>query len=103
MSFTAKKVIIIIACVVVALAIALGTALPLTVFRDKTNNEPRLWKGSDVLDEVPLIDTHNDLPWNLYNLESNKLGLFNFDSNLKLNPRWQVETSFTDIPRLRYL
>lgn len=86
----------------VALAIALGTALPLTVFRDKSDDrEPRPWKGSDVLDEVPLIDTHNDLPWNLYNLENNKLGLFEFNSNLKLNPRWQVKSSFTDIPRLR--
>jgi membrane dipeptidase len=103
MSFAAKKVIIIVACVMVALAIALGTALPLTVFRDNSKNdrEPNVWKGSDVLDEVPLIDTHNDLPWNLYSLENNKLGLFDFNSNLKLNPRWQVTSSFTDIPRLR--
>ncbi|KAG5677303.1 hypothetical protein PVAND_007072 [Polypedilum vanderplanki] len=97
MAFTTKKIVIIVACVVVVTAIALGTTLPLTVFKKK--DEP--WKGSDVLDEVPLIDTHNDLPYNLYNIENNILKNFNFDSDLKLNPRWQIDTSFTDLPRLR--
>ena len=82
-------------------AIVLATALPLTLFQESPKKDFELWKGSDVLDEVPLIDTHNDLPYNLYSLESNKLGLFNFNSDLRLNPRWQVTSSFTDIPRLR--
>jgi membrane dipeptidase len=54
-----------------------------------------------VLDEVPLIDSHNDLPYNLYQVESNILKNFNFDSDLKVNPRWQIPSSFTDLPRLR--
>jgi membrane dipeptidase len=90
--------VIIVGSLVVITAIALGTALPLTVFKKKSD-EP--WKGSDVLDEVPLIDTHNDLPYNLYNVENNVLKDFEFDSNLKLNPRWQIDTSFTDLPRMR--
>ena len=58
-------------------------------------------KGSSVLDEVPLIDSHNDLPYNLYKLENNQLGGFDFNTNLKINPKWQVSTSYTDLPRLR--
>jgi len=41
------------------------------------------------------------LPYNLYKLENNQLGEFNFSSNLKANPKWQVDTSYTDLPRLR--
>jgi microsomal dipeptidase-like Zn-dependent dipeptidase len=60
-----------------------------------------VFKGSDVLNEVPLIDGHNDLPWNLYNRENNQLKNFDFDSNLKENPRWKISSSMTDLPRLR--
>jgi membrane dipeptidase len=93
--------VIILACIFVTLAIALATALPLTVFQEKLMDDPQIWKGSFILDEVPLIDTHNDLPWNIYSQENNQLTRFDFDSDLKLNPRWQIESSFTDIPRLR--
>lgn len=55
-----------------------------------------------VLDEVPLIDGHNDLPWNLLNLEKNQINDFNFDSNLLEHPIWGPHRgSFTDLPRLR--
>jgi len=90
------KKIAIIAGAVLITAVALGTALPLTVFKKDAE-----WKGSDVLDEVPLIDSHNDLPWNLYNRESNQLGNFELDSNLQLNDNWQISSSHTDLPRLR--
>lgn len=63
--------------------------------------KPNVWKGSNVLDEVPLIDSHNDLPHNLYKVEDNQLQNFDFHSNLKENPKWQVPTSYTDLPRLR--
>jgi membrane dipeptidase len=60
------------------------------------------FKGSDVLDEVPLIDSHNDLPMNLYLWEKNRLQEFNFNSDLRENRKWKdVKRSFTDIPRLR--
>jgi membrane dipeptidase len=64
-------------------------------------NVKAIWKGSDVLSEVPLIDAHNDLPWNLYNRENNQLKNFDFDSDLRLNPNWNFSASFTDLPRLR--
>jgi len=73
--------------------------LPLTVF--KPSSEEYYVKGSDVLDLVPLIDGHNDLSWNLENQEKNELENFNFDSDLRENPNWQIATSFTDLPRLR--
>ena len=82
-------------------AIALATALPLTVFKNENQVNLQTFKGSEVLDEVPLIDGHNDLPYNLYSVESNILKNFNFDSDLKVNPRWQIPSSFTDLPRLR--
>ena len=34
-------------------------------------------------------------------MEHNQLGDFNFNSNLKENLKWQVNTSYTDLPRLR--
>lgn len=61
----------------------------------------QVWKGSNVLDEVPLIDGHNDLPYKLYNRENNQLGNFELDSNLKVNPNWETANSMTDLPRLR--
>jgi membrane dipeptidase len=74
-------------------------ALPFVLKQQSTSLE--IFKGSSVLDEVPLIDGHNDLPYNLYKLENNQLGEFNLDSDLKANPKWQVTTSYTDLPRLR--
>ena len=106
-----KKVWIILGVFLLVVAVTLAVALPLTVFKsndedtkddvkdDETTVKP--FKGSDVLDEVPLIDGHNDLPYNLYNLEKNQLENFNFDSDLRLNPRWQIRSSFTDLPRIR--
>ena len=54
-----------------------------------------------MLSEVPLIDGHNDLPYNLYNQEKNILDNFDFDSDLRENPNWNFNGSFTDLPRLR--
>ncbi|KAL7046089.1 hypothetical protein ACKWTF_002472 [Chironomus riparius] len=101
MAIITKKVAIVIGCVILIAAIALATALPLTVFKNENQVNLKTLKGSEVLDEVPLIDGHNDLPYNLYSVESNILKNFNFDSDLKVNPRWQIPSSFTDLPRLR--
>ncbi|KAJ6646285.1 Dipeptidase 2 [Pseudolycoriella hygida] len=57
--------------------------------------------GRMVLDEVPLIDGHNDFPYNLYRIEGNVLQDFEFDTDLRQNPKWQVSSSHTDLPRLR--
>nr|ALX00043.1 dipeptidase 1-like protein [Melanoplus sanguinipes] len=57
--------------------------------------------GSAVLNEVPLVDGHNDLPWNLRSLEKNQINEFDFDRDLRADPRWNCSTCFTDLPRLR--
>ena len=90
--------------VLVTVVVALAITLPLTIFKSKddtSNKQEEIFKGSDVLDEVPLIDGHNDLPYNLYNIEKNRLENFDFDSDLRLNPKWADPSSFTDLPRLR--
>lgn len=76
-------------------AFILSTALANTISLDEN------FKGSDVLDEVPLIDGHNDLAHNLYKRERNQLEKFDFDSDLRQNPNWQISSSFTDLPRIR--
>ncbi|XP_049939904.1 dipeptidase 1-like [Schistocerca serialis cubense] len=57
--------------------------------------------GSSVLDLVPLIDGHNDLPWNLRSLEKNQINDFDFNRDLTQDPRWNCTSCFTDLPRLR--
>lgn len=59
-------------------------------------------RGSDVLYKVPLIDGHNDLPYNLRSHLKNQLANFNFSANLSSDAYWsEVASSFTDLPRLR--
>lgn len=59
-------------------------------------------RGSDVLYTVPLIDGHNDLPYNLRAHVKNQLANFNFSADLSSDPYWsKLDTSFTDLPRLR--
>lgn len=89
--------------VLVVVGVALAITLPLTVFKsnDDDNTPKQSFKGSDVLDEVPLVDGHNDLPWNLYNREKNIVDNFDFDSDLTQNANWNFSGSFTDLPRLR--
>ncbi|GLG96932.1 Dipeptidase [Gryllus bimaculatus] len=60
-----------------------------------------LARGSDVLREVPLIDGHNDLPYNLRILLQNKVSQFDFKANLSADPVWSCNSCFTDLPRLR--
>ncbi|XP_034943003.1 dipeptidase 1-like isoform X2 [Chelonus insularis] len=61
------------------------------------------FKGSDALDSVPLIDGHNDLPWNIYNKYANNLSAFHFDNDLTHDPLMGLRTCnscHTDLPRL---
>ncbi|XP_059622210.1 dipeptidase 1-like [Phlebotomus argentipes] len=99
----AKKKWLIFGGGALVLVVALAIALPLTVGKSVGNSEQSdTFRGSSVLDEVPLIDGHNDLPYNLYSIEQNQLANFNFDSDLRLHPVWGPRsTSHTDLPRLR--
>jgi len=51
-----------------------------------------------------IIDGHNDLPYNIYNILENDITNFNFHLNLTEDPVWGLEacdSCFTDIPRLK--
>ena len=46
--------------------------------------------------------SHNDLPGNIYRFEKDQINNFDFDSNLKLNPKWGgTNRSHTDLPRMK--
>lgn len=88
--------------------VAVAIAVPLSINSSSdssdssdTNEVVSPFFGRTILDEVPLIDGHNDLPWNLYSMERNRINKFELDSDLKKDPKWGVSTSsHTDIPRL---
>ncbi|KAF4521298.1 hypothetical protein B566_EDAN002302 [Ephemera danica] len=57
-----------------------------------------------VLQTTPLVDGHNDLPWNLREIVRNRLSEVDFLQNLTLDSVWGREvcpSCATDIPRLR--
>ncbi|PSN45629.1 hypothetical protein C0J52_16991 [Blattella germanica] len=62
----------------------------------------RQTRGSDVLLEVPLVDGHNDLPYNIRVYAKDQLKNFDFNKNLSTDPYWStIKSSYTDLPRLR--
>ncbi|CAD7079915.1 unnamed protein product [Hermetia illucens] len=64
--------------------------------------EERLRAATQLLDEVPLIDGHNDLPWNIRKFLHNKLNDFNFDEDLRNVMPWaRSHWSHTDLKRLK--
>lgn len=67
-----------------------------------TSSRERLETVRQVLTEVPLIDGHNDLPWNIRNFVHNQLAEFEFDKDLRQVVPWSKSAwSQTDLPRLR--
>ncbi|XP_073825273.1 uncharacterized protein isoform X1 [Musca autumnalis] len=64
--------------------------------------EERLRVALQLLDQVPLIDGHNDLPWNIRKFLHNKLNDFNFNEDLREVAPWKVsQWSHTDLTRLK--
>ncbi|XP_037958934.1 serine/threonine-protein kinase pakD [Teleopsis dalmanni] len=64
--------------------------------------EERLSVAEQLLDQVPLIDGHNDLPWNIRKFLHNKLNEFNFDQDLRNVMPWARSLwSHTDLQRLK--
>lgn len=62
-----------------------------------------IFKGRDALDSAPLIDGHNDLPYNLYQILNNNLSAFHFERDLRNDSVWgrnACSSCFTDLPRL---
>ncbi|XP_055533700.1 dipeptidase 1-like [Wyeomyia smithii] len=87
--------------IILVAIVAVSIAVPLTINSSSNNDGVNPLFGRTVLDEVPLIDGHNDLPYNLYAYERNKINNFNLDRDLKEDPVWGPATnSHTDIPRL---
>jgi membrane dipeptidase len=73
---------------IVSVVLALGTAASVLVAQDAA-----LTRARALLAKVPMIDTHNDLPWTLRE---------SFASDLsRVNLRQRGATVDTDIPRLR--
>lgn len=67
-----------------------------------TSPRERLETVRQVLSEVPLIDGHNDLPWNIRNFLHNQLADFDFDKDLRQVAPWSKSAwSQTDLVRLR--
>ncbi|KAL6263232.1 hypothetical protein P5V15_006033 [Pogonomyrmex californicus] len=67
-----------------------------------TSPRERLETVRQVLSEVPLIDGHNDLPWNIRNFLHNQLAEFDFDKDLRQVTPWSKSAwSQTDLVRLR--
>ncbi|XP_058055535.1 uncharacterized protein LOC131206947 [Anopheles bellator] len=79
--------------VAVPLALKVSTGAPL---------EERLQVATQLLDTVPLIDGHNDLPWNIRKFLHNQLNEFRFDDDLKSILPWSKSAwSHTDLQRLK--
>ncbi|XP_072169050.1 dipeptidase 1-like isoform X2 [Diadema setosum] len=90
-----RLVLLVVAVVVLVTALAVAVAIP--VSRSKRRTISDLDKARRYMMEVPLIDTHNDLPGRLRMHENGKLQ--NVDLNSDISHRFNA--SHTDIPRLR--
>ncbi|KAK0074171.1 hypothetical protein PV326_012674, partial [Microctonus aethiopoides] len=79
-----------------------GLCLPFLLQTAPATHEQRLHVIRRILTEVPLIDGHNDLPWNVRKFVHNQLGEVNLSSDLgRVDPWARSDWSHTDIPRLR--
>lgn len=64
--------------------------------------DERLQAAYTLLENVPLIDAHNDLPYNIRKFVHNQLSEFNFDADLKNVPPWSNSNwSHTDLQRMK--
>ncbi|XP_076029223.1 dipeptidase 1-like [Oratosquilla oratoria] len=62
----------------------------------------RLESAKALLADSPLIDGHNDLPWNVRKFLHNKLHSFNLSDDLRNEKPWRKSIfSHTDLPRLK--
>ncbi|KAJ8684159.1 hypothetical protein QAD02_019951 [Eretmocerus hayati] len=89
---------------VLRLSVWVGRAGPRPVGGGSSLATPheRMEKVRQLLSEVPLIDGHNDLPWNIRNFVHNQLADFEFNTDLRQVTPWSKSAwSQTDLPRLR--
>ncbi|KAK8729305.1 hypothetical protein OTU49_008755, partial [Cherax quadricarinatus] len=92
-------------CLVLVLAgvAGVGVSIPLALrVAPQAALQQRIDTVVQLLRDTPLIDGHNDLPWNIRKFMHNKLHSFNFTAQLhKLRPWSRSSWSHTDLPRLR--
>lgn len=94
--------ICLVVCVVIAtLGAGLGLPLALNPQLEPKTPQERLAVIYRLLKEAPLIDGHNDLPWNLRKFVNNKLLGLNLSTIATEEPWSQSKWSHTDIPRLK--
>ncbi|XP_049809601.1 dipeptidase 1-like [Schistocerca nitens] len=88
---------------IVAAALGVGVGVPLALeLRSSRLLEARLQVVRRILREVPLIDGHNDLPWNLRKFLHNQLRDFRFTDDLRQVEPWNKSPwSHTDLHRLK--
>ncbi|XP_024080823.1 dipeptidase 1-like isoform X2 [Cimex lectularius] len=95
----------VVACLMVVVVAGIGLGLALFLTKGDTQEEEHLEMLDTVrriLTEVPLIDGHNDLPWNIRKFVHNQLGKFNFSEDLRdVEPWSRSNWSHTDLPRLK--
>ncbi|KAH1013536.1 hypothetical protein HUJ04_002519 [Dendroctonus ponderosae] len=91
-----------IIAVVLLLAAAVGVGVPIALkITAEASFEQRLEVASRLLQDTPLIDGHNDLPWNIRKYVHNRLKSFKFDEDLQGVAPWATSPwSHTDLPRL---
>ncbi|XP_071743547.1 uncharacterized protein [Lepeophtheirus salmonis] len=93
--------LIIIICVAIGLPISDNGSAPIG-FNPPPTEKERLQLVSAILSETPLIDGHNDLPWNIRKFIHNKLNLVNFTDDLRTIAPWKnSDWSHTDLKRLK--
>ncbi|KAF6202560.1 hypothetical protein GE061_002958 [Apolygus lucorum] len=95
----------VVACLAVVVVGGIGLGIAVLLSGGDSLEEERLEMLDTVrriLTEVPLIDGHNDLPWNIKKFVHNQLGRFNFSEDLtQIDPWSKSNWSHTDLPRLK--
>jgi len=95
------KKLLIGALVLVVLAVVIGLAVGVPL--SKRSSDTHEATVEEVLQAYPLIDGHNDFPWQLFLREDNIINNLNIGEDLR--NRWPEGSGFipsmTDIPRLR--
>lgn len=98
--FRSPWCVCLVVCVVVAVVgMALGLPLALNQRIPPQTPEERLMVVHRLLKQTPLIDGHNDLPWNIRKFVHNKLRRLNLSAIAKQEPWSRSRWSHTDIPR----
>ncbi|GLV43870.1 uncharacterized protein CBL_11550 [Carabus blaptoides fortunei] len=94
--------ICLVVCIIMsALGAALGLPIALGTTGQPQTPQERLDAIHRLLRDAPLIDAHNDLPWNLRKFVHNRLLGLNMSALSATEPWSRSPWSQTDIPRLR--